>query len=165
MAYLPNGKPVSASKIILTQVMLPEDSNSAGNVHGGTIMKLADNAAFVVASRHCRSNVVTASVDRIDFLAPVYIGDLIILKARLNWTGHSSMEIGIKIEAEDLFSGSTRHVATALLTFVSLDEKGRPKQVPPLILETEEDRRLFLEASERAKMRKETRKKKTDNGG
>ncbi len=159
MSLIPKGKPVSASKIVLTQVMLPEDTNSAGNVHGGTIMKLADNAAFVVASRHCRSNVVTASVDRIDFLAPVYIGDLLILNARLNWTGRASMEIGIKVEAEDLFSGNTRHVATALLTFVALDEKGRPKPVPPLILETEEDRKIFLKAAERAQIRKDTRKK------
>jgi len=159
MSFIPKGKPVSASKIVLTQVMLPEDTNSAGNVHGGTIMKLADNAAFVVASRHCRSNVVTASVDRIDFLAPVYIGDLLILNARLNWTGRASMEIGIKVEAEDLFSGNTRHVATALLTFVALDEKGRPKPVPPLILETEEDRKIFLKAAERAQIRKDTRKK------
>ncbi len=159
MSFILKGKPVSASKIVLTQVMLPEDTNSAGNVHGGTIMKLADNAAFVVASRHCRSNVVTVSVDRIDFLAPVYIGDLLILNARLNWTGRASMEIGIKIEAEDLFSGSTRHVATALLTFVALDKKGHPKTVPPLILETEEDRKIFLEAAERARIRKDTRKR------
>ncbi len=159
MAYIQEGKPVSASKVVLTQIMLPQDTNSAGNVHGGTIMKLADNAAFVVASRHCRTNVVTASVDRIDFLAPVYIGDLLTLKARLNWTGHASMEIGIKIEAEDLFTGKVRHVATALLTFVALDERGRPKPVPPLIPETEEDRRIFQEASERARIRKETRKR------
>ncbi len=159
MKAVPNGKPVSASRVNLTQVMLPQDTNSAGNVHGGTIMKLADNAAFVVASRHCRSNVVTASVDRIDFLSPVYIGDLLILKARLNWTGSSSMEIGIKIDAEDLFSGNVRHVATALLTFVALDEKGRPKKVPPLILETEEDRKIFEEAKKRAEFRKKTRAK------
>ena len=159
MPIVPNGKPISASRIQLTQVMLPEDTNSAGNVHGGTIMKLADNAAFVVASRHCRSNVVTASVDRIDFLSPVYIGDLLILNARLNWVGRASMEIGIKIQAEDLFTGKVRHVATALLTFVALDERGKPKNVPPLILETEEDKRIFEEAGSRAKKRKETRAK------
>ena len=160
MQTVPNGKPVSASMVHLTQVMLPEDTNAAGNVHGGTIMKLADNAAFVVASRHCRANVVTASVDRIDFLAPVYIGDLLILKARLNWTGRASMEIGIEIDAEDLFSGQVRHVATALLTFVALDEKGRPKKVPPLILETEEDRKIFEEARRRAELRQKTRTRK-----
>ena len=153
------GKPVSASRVVLTQVMLPEDANSAGNVHGGTIMKLADNAAYVVATRHCRSNVVTASVDRIDFLAPAYIGDLLTLKARLNWTGNTSMEIGIKIEAEDLYAGEIRHVATALLTFVALDDRGRPKPVPPLILETQEDKRIFKEAAQRAKIRKKTRQK------
>ncbi|NPA95472.1 MAG: acyl-CoA thioesterase [Thermodesulfobacteria bacterium] len=153
------GKPVSASRVVLTQVMLPEDANSAGNVHGGTIMKLADNAAYVVATRHCRSNVVTASVDRIDFLAPAYIGDLLTLKARLNWTGNTSMEIGIKIEAEDLYAGEIRHVATALLTFVALDDRGRPRPVPPLILETQEDKRIFKEAAQRAKIRKKTRQK------
>ncbi len=159
MSFASEGKPVSASMIVLTQVMLPQDTNSAGNVHGGTIMKLADNAAFVVASRHCRTNVVTASVDRIDFLAPVYTGDLLILHARLNWTGHASMEIGIKIDSEDLFSGTVRHVATALLTFVSLDEKGRPIQVPPLILESDEDRMIFEEAAQRASIRQETRER------
>jgi len=156
---VPEGKPVSASSVELTQVMLPEDTNSAGNVHGGTLMKLADNAAFVVASRHSRTNVVTASVDRIDFLAPVYIGDLVILKARMNWVGHASMEIGIKIEAEDLFAGQVRHVASALLTFVALDERGRPRRVPRLILETEEDRMFFEEAAKRAEERKQLRRK------
>ena len=160
MRAVPDGKPVSASKIELTQVMLPQDTNSAGNVHGGTLMKLADNAAFVVASRHSRSNVVTASVDRLDFLAPVYIGDLVILKARLNWVGNASMEIGIEIDAEDLFAGQVRHVAAALLTFVALGPHGRPRNVPKLILETEEDRILFEEAAGRAEERKRLRKKR-----
>lgn len=159
MNVIPDGKPVSASKIKLTQVMLPEDTNSSGNVHGGTIMKLADNAAFVVASRHCRSNVVTASVDRLDFISPVYIGDLLILNARLNWVGRASMEIGIGIEAEDLFSGDLRHVAKALFTFVALDPNGKPKIVPSLILETEEDNRIFEEAKKRAEERKRMRKR------
>jgi len=156
---VPEGKPVSASRIELTQVMLPEDTNVAGNVHGGTLMKLADNAAFVVASRHSRSNVVTASVDRLDFLSPVYIGDLVLLKARLNWVGKASMEIGIEIHAEDLFSGQERHVANALLTFVALDHNGRPKKVPDLILETEEDRILFEQAARRAEERRRLRKR------
>ncbi len=159
MRAVPEGKPVSASKIELTQVMLPEDTNSAGNVHGGTIMKLADNAAFVVASRHSRSNVVTVSVDRLDFLAPVYIGDLLILKARLNWVGNASMEIGIDIDAEDLFSGQLRHVAIARLTFVALDHHGRPKGVPKLILETDTDRLIFEQAAKRAAERRQLRKK------
>ena len=107
MTPVPEGKPVSASRIELTQVMLPEDTNSSGNVHGGTIMKLADNAAFVVASRHSRSNVVTVSVDRLDFLAPVYIGDLVVLHARMNWVGRSSMEIGIRIEQRTCFQAGS----------------------------------------------------------
>ena len=152
-------KTVSESRTELTQVMLPEDTNSVGNVHGGTLMKLADNAAFVVASRHSRANVVTASVDRLDFLAPVYIGDLVILRARLNWVGNASMEIGIEIDAEDLFSGRVRHVATALFTFVALDPGGRPRPVPKLILETEEDRILYEQAAARAEERRKLRKK------
>ena len=154
-----SGRTVSESRTELTQVMLPEDTNSVGNVHGGTLMKLADNAAFVAASRHSRCNVVTVSVDRLDFLAPVYMGDLVTLKARLNWVGNASMEIGIQIDAEDLFSGRVRHVATALFTFVALDPGGRPRKVPRLIVETEEDRMLFEEAAVRAEERKKLRKK------
>ena len=101
MKAVPDGKPVSASRIKLAQVMLPEDVNPFGNVHGGTIMKLADNAAFVVATRHSHSNVVTISVDRLDFLSPGYIGDLVILRACMNWVGNAFMETGIKIDAED----------------------------------------------------------------
>ncbi len=154
------GKPVSESKTELTQVMLPEDTNSVGNVHGGTLMKLADNAAFVAASRHSRTNVVTASVDRLDFLAPVYLGDLVILSARLNWVGNASMEVGIEIDAEDLFSGRVRHVATALFTFVALGPDGRPRKVPKLILESDEDRRLFEEAAIRAEERRRLRRRR-----
>lgn len=145
---------VSETKVRLAQIMLPEDTNSAGNVHGGTIMKLVDNAAYVVATRHCRRNVVTASMDRMDFKSPVYLGDLVILKASVNMTGRSSMEVGVRVESEDLFTGEIRHTATAYLTFVALDEKGKPVQIPPVEPRSQNEKRRFREAEERAAIRK-----------
>lgn len=147
-------KPSSHSRVTLVQVMLPEDANPAGNVHGGTIMKLIDNAAYVVASRHCRMNVVTASVDRINFHSPVFVGNLLHLKANLNWTGRTSMEIGVRVEAENLKTGELVHTASAYLTFVALGENGRPQPVPPVLLKTEEDKRRFEAAAERVRLRK-----------
>ncbi len=141
------------SGVIISHVMLPQDTNPAGNVHGGSIMKLIDTAAGVVAVRHARSNAVTASIDRVDFYYPVYLGNLVTLKANLNMAGKSSMEIGVRVESEDLRTGETKHTASAYLTFVALDEDGRPRNVPPLKLETEEDVRRNREARARKKMR------------
>lgn len=149
-----SAKPSAHSRVTLVQVMLPEDANPSGNVHGGTIMKLIDNAAYVVASRHCRMNAVTASVDRINFHAPVFVGNLLHLKANLNWTGRTSMEIGVRVEAENLKTGEIIHTASAYLTFVALGENGKPQPVPPVILETEEDKRRFEQAAERVMLRK-----------
>lgn len=145
---------VSSTKVRLGQVMLPEDANSAGNVHGGTIMKLVDNAAFVVATRLCGRNVVTVSMDSMDFNSPVYIGNLVILKASVNWTGRTSMEIGVRVESEDLFTGKVRHTATAYLTFVALDENNRPVPVPQVTPRSQNENRRFKEATERAAHRK-----------
>lgn len=147
-------KTVKHSMVQLAQVMLPEDTNPAGNVHGGTIMKLIDNAAYVVASRHARSNVVTASVDRIDFHRPVFVGDLLHLMASLNWTGRSSMEVGVRVEAENLQTGEIRHIASAYLTFVALNEQGKPKTAPQVQPETEDEKRRFNEAQDRVFKRK-----------
>jgi uncharacterized protein (TIGR00369 family) len=144
-------KKVSDSKVILAQLMNPQDANPAGNVHGGVIMRLIDSAAGTVALRHSRSNVVTASIDRIDFLCPVFIGELVTLRASLNFVGRTSMEIGVRVEAENLITGEVRHTNSAHLTFVAMDKNGRPKEVPRLILETEEDHRR----NERAKARRE----------
>src|SRR5208283_770022 len=143
------GKSVLESRTVMTQMMYPQDANSAGNVHGGTIMKLIDTAAGVVAIRHCRTNVVTASIVRLDLLRPIFIGNLVTIKASLNLVGKTSMEIGVRVDAEDLRSGETRKVAAAFLTFVALDKNGRPTQAPPLILETEEDIRRNREAGAR----------------
>lgn len=152
-------KTVSQSSVVLAQIMLPADTNPAGNVHGGTIMKLIDNAALVVASRHTGRNAVTASIDRLDFHHPVYLGNLVILKASMNRAGRTSMEVGVRVEAEELTTGEVRHTASAYLTFVALDADGRPTPVPELIAETAEDRRRFAEADERYAVRKATKKK------
>ena len=143
------GKRVHESAIIMSQLMNPEDTNLAGNVHGGVIMKLIDNAAGCVAARHSRSNVVTASIDRLDFYNPVFVGDLVTLKASLNFVGKTSMELGVRVEAENLITGHIRHTASAYLTFVALDSNGRPSHLSPLILETDEEKRRNQEARDR----------------
>ena len=141
------------SGIVLAQVMNPEDANPAGNVHGGVIMKLIDTAAGVAAIRHARSNVVTASVDRLDFFHPVFIGDLVILRAGVNLVGRTSMEVGVRVESEDLKTGNRRHTSTAYLTYVALDSNSRPLPLPPLKPGTEEEKRRHREAGARRKTR------------
>ena len=156
-------KNVSETAVVLTQVMGPQDINSAGNVHGGVVMKLIDTAAGVVAFRHCRNNAVTASMDSVDFVYPVYSGDLVTFKASLNLAGKTSMEIGVRVETENLFTGEVRHTASAYLTYVALDKSGRPALIPELILETDEDRRRNREAQVRRDHRLANKKQKTGN--
>jgi uncharacterized protein (TIGR00369 family) len=144
------GKPVSASRLVLAQVMTPQDANFAGNVHGGNIMKLADTASGVVAIRHSGRNCVTAAVDRFVFHAPVYVGNLVTLYASLNYVGRTSMEVGVRVEAEDTRTGEKTHTNSCNFLMVALDEKGRPVEVPRLILETEEDRHRNEKARQRA---------------
>jgi len=148
------GKPVSASRLVLAQVMTPQDANIAGNVHGGNIMKLADTASAVVAIRHSGCLCVTASVDRFDFHAPVYVGNLISLHASLNHVGRTSMEVGVRVEAEDLRTGKKTHTNSCYFTMVALAMDGNPTPVPRLLLETEEDRRRNTEAGLRVAIRK-----------
>ena len=147
------GKKVEVSSVTMAQVMEPQDVNPAGNVHGGVIMKLIDDTAGVVASRHARTNAVTASIDRLDFHNPVFVGDLLFLKGSLNMVGRTSMEIGGRVEAENLITGHIRHTASAYLTFVALDKEGKPCPVPPLVLETEEEMRRNREAQIRRELR------------
>ena len=147
------GKRVEESSAVMSQLMSHQDTNLAGNVHGGVIMKLIDTAAGVAAVRHARSNVVTASIDRLDFHHPVFVGDLLTLRATLNFIGRTSMEVGVRVETENPMTGVRRHTASAYLTYVALDRNGRPMPLPPLILETEEEMRRNREA----KARRETR--------
>lgn len=157
-------KTVGESSVIMAQVMNPQDANPAGNVHGGVIMKLIDTAAAVVAYRHSRCNCVTVSVDNLVFHSPIYIGDLVFFKSSLNYVGRTSMEIGVRVEAENLMTGEVRHAVSAYLTFVALDPSGRPTEVPPLILTTEEEKRRNKEAKHRRELRlKERGKKQKDS--
>jgi acyl-CoA hydrolase len=147
------GKPVSASRTEMTEVVLPQDANVFGNILGGRVMHLVDMAAAITAVRHCRSMAVTASVDHIDFRNPIRVGEVITLKASLNRAFHTSMEIGVKVFSEDVLTGEKKHTTSAYVTFVALDQDHRPKPVPALICETEEDRRRYREALVRRKQR------------
>ena len=155
------GKRVKESSILLAQVMNPQDANPAGNVHGGVIMKLIDTAAGAAAVKHSRSNCVTASIDRLDFHNPVFIGDLVTLKAGVTYTGKSSMEVGVRVESQNLLTGETRHTVSAYMTFVALDKSGKPIAIPPLILETSEEQRRNREAQSRreTRLREKTKEK------
>jgi uncharacterized protein (TIGR00369 family) len=157
------GKRVDETMLIMAQTMNPQDANPAGNVHGGIVMKLIDTIAGAVATRHARANVVTVSIDRLVFYSPVFVGDLLTLKASLNMVGTTSMEVGVRVEAENLLLGEVRHTASAYLTMVALGTDGRPLQVPPLILETDEELRRNREAIARKKVRLEERKKEKAN--
>jgi acyl-CoA hydrolase len=144
---------VSESSLIASHLMMPQDANIQGNVYGGTIMKLMDEIAGVVAARHCRRNVVTASIDRMSFLKPVYIGNLLILKAAVNYVGKTSLEIGVRIEAEDLTSGQIVHTGSSYMTFVALNEQGHPTIVPEIIPVSPEEKRRYKEAKARRAQR------------
>lgn len=142
-------KKVSESKTELAQLMMPNHANLAGVVFGGTILALADSVAYVCASRHAGPNVVTVSVDKVDFKEPIRIGELVICMASVNFVGKSSMEVGIKIMAEDLHTGKKRHTNSCYFTMVLLDESGRPQAAPQLISETAEDKRRVRNAQKR----------------
>lgn len=153
------GRRVSESVTDMAVTMNPEDANPYGNVHGGVIMKYVDTAAGAAAIRHSRTNCVTASIDRLDFHSPVFIGDLLILKASVNYVGKTSLEVGVRVEAENLRTGQVRHTASAYLTFVALDASGKPTEVPPLIAETEDEKRRQCEAEIRREYRLAERKR------
>jgi acyl-CoA hydrolase len=153
-------KKVSESRVEMAQVMFPMDANMAGNVHGGTIMKLIDTAAGIAAQRHCRTNVVTASMDRLDFHEPIFMGELVILRASINYVGSTSMELGVRVDAENLMTGEVRHTNSAYVTMVSLDENRKPTPAPKIVSETEDEKRRFEEGRIRAQRRKELRKKR-----
>lgn len=149
------GKTAAESAVTMTHQVLPHDANPAGNVHGGVILKHIDTAAGVVAMRHVRGWAVTASIDRMDFLKPVFVGELVIIKASLNMVGRTSMEIGVRVEAENLLTGEVRHTNSAYLTFVALDDHGCPKPAPPLVIEGETARRRLHEALRRRELRRQ----------
>jgi acyl-CoA hydrolase len=143
------GKPVRESASEYAQLALPNDANSFGNVLGGTVMHLVDIAAAMAAMRHTRLPVVTASVDSFQFLHPVHIGHLILLRSSVNRVFRTSLEVGVYVEAENLLTGKRVHTTSAYLTFVALDREGRPVAIDPVIPETEEEKRRYRQAGER----------------
>lgn len=149
-----DGKPTSAARITVSQIMDSHDTNLLGTVHGGVIMKLVDSVAGVAAARHCEGPTVTAALDEMTFLVPVRVGDVVHVSAQVNWTGRSSMEIGVQVKA-DRWDATVQavHVASAYLAFVSLDADGKPQPVPPVLPESAEDHRRFREAQIRREHR------------
>ena len=158
-------KPVSESQHETSELMMPQDANNLGHVFGGVVLAMMDKVAAIAAFRHCRTNVVTASIDRVDFREPVHVGDLVVMKASVNFAGRTSMEVGVRVEAEDLLSGNRRHTNSCYLTFVAIDRNGRPIAVPALRADTPEERRRHDAASERRRRRLEEREAERVAGG
>jgi uncharacterized protein (TIGR00369 family) len=148
-------KPISASRVILSQLMHPEHANLLGNVHGGWIMKLVDEAGALTCMRHAQRKVVTVTIDSMDFRQPIRIGDLVILNAEVSYTGRTSMEATVEVHAENPITGIQTHTNTAFLVYVALDDSGRPTPVPPLVAETEEEKQKMEQARERQQRRLE----------
>jgi uncharacterized protein (TIGR00369 family) len=141
------------SETLVSELMMPHHVNNHGHVFGGVILSMVDRAAGVAAMRHSGRPCVTVSIDRVDFKEPIFTGELVTCKARVNFVGRTSMEIGVRVEAERLLSRERRHTNTCLLTFVAIDSEHRPVPVPPLRLETDEDQRRFREGRRRREVR------------
>ena len=142
----------------MSELMMPHHANNLGNVFGGVILSLVDRVAAVAATRHARRQCVTVSVDRVDFLQPISLGELVTARASVNYAGRTSMEVGVRIEAENLVTGQRRHTNSCYVTYVAIDEHGKPSPVPPVLPETEEERRRFRAGDERRRRRLEERK-------
>ena len=137
------------SEAVMTELMMPHHANVLGNVFGGVVLSLVDRAAAVAAIRHAGRHCVTVSVDKVDFKEPIRIGELITAYARVNYTGRTSMEVGVKIVAENMLTGNKRHTNSCYVTFVALDEMGRPTEIPALVPQTADEKRRWQRASMR----------------
>jgi len=146
-------KKPSESAITTTRLMMPTDANVLGNVFGGAIMRYMDEVAAISAWKHAGTNAVTASIDRMNFYAPVYVGNVLILKASVNYVGRTSMEVGVRIEAQDTESGKTTHTGSCYLTYVAINGRGRPTRIPKLLPQTPEEKRRFKQALARRRLR------------
>ncbi|GAE35725.1 acyl-CoA thioesterase [Halalkalibacter akibai] len=156
------GKKTSDSKTVLTDIVLPPDTNFHGTIFGGNVMAYIDKVASIAAMRHSRSMVVTASSDSLDFISPVKTGEAICLEGYVSFTRKTSMEVFVKVEAEDLLTGERRLTATSYLTFVALDDQGKPTPVPPVIPETEQEKWHYDGAEERFQQRKKRRQQRLE---
>lgn len=148
-------KPMRASQVILAQLMQPEHANPLGNVHGGWIMKLVDECGALAAMRHARQRAVTVAIDRMTFRQPIRVGELVTLTAQVTYTGRTSMEVEVQVEAENPITGARTHTNTAYLVYVALDEHGRPAPVPPVLAETPEEQVRLEAGRQRQKQRLE----------
>jgi acyl-CoA hydrolase len=137
------------SFVEMTEMVLPQDTNAIGTIFGGVVMKWIDIAAAISARRYSKMTAVTASIDRLNFLSPVKLGDTVVIKAKVIYTGNTSMDIGVTVESEHTVTGERHLTAKAFLTFVALDERGKPTKVPPLRPETAEEKKNFIEAKKR----------------
>lgn len=149
----PTPKKPADSEAIVSEMMMPHQVNNLGHVFGGELLSMVDRAAAVAAMRHAGSPVVTVSIDRVDFKEPIYTGELVTCTARVNFVGRTSMEVGVRVEAENLLTGERRHTNTCLLTFVAIDADHRPCRVRPLELDGVEDERRFREGKRRREVR------------
>jgi len=150
-------KTVRESQHETSELMMPGDANNLGHVFGGVILSMMDKCAAIAAFRHSRKSVVTASIDRVDFREPIHLGDLVVMQASVNFVGKSSMEVGVRVEAEELLTGRRRHTNSCYLTFVAVDEAGHPVEVPELTPETPDEVRRFDAARQRRQRRLEER--------
>ena len=146
-------KSPSESAVVMTEIVLPSDTNAIGSIFGGKVMSWIDVAAAISAGRHARRAVVTASIDALNFLAPIKLGHIVHIRARVNYVSRTSLEVGVRVDSENPLSGEMTHTATAYTTFVALDDHGRPTPVPKILLETPEDHRRHDEAKKRRESR------------
>lgn len=150
-------KRMADSLTVMSLLMKPNDANHLGNVHGGVILKLMDEAAYVCCAKHCAQDCVTASFERVDFLAPIKVSDVVTITAVLNFVGRTSMEVGIEVEALDPQTGKRQKTHSSLVTMVAINKKGQPVAVPPLVHETEEEKRRFEQGKARYEARRAQR--------
>ncbi|MEO6523690.1 MAG: acyl-CoA thioesterase [Mucilaginibacter sp.] len=150
-------KPVRFSETIITELMIPSYSNFGGKIHGGILLSLMDKVAYVCAAKHAGNYCVTASIDTVDFLAPIEVGELVSLMASVNYVGNTSLVIGIRVVSENIKTNSVNHTNTSYFTMVAKDEQNQPTQVPGLILETQNEVRRFVEAIRRKELRQNYR--------
>ena len=155
-----NAKNVKDSQVEMRELVLPNDTNPLGTILGGKVMHLMDVAAAMSAMKHSGKTVVTVSVDHIDFLSPIKMGQIIVIKASVNYVHRTSMEVGVKVWAEDFKTGRKTHTSSAYFTFVALDESGKPTPVPKIIPETKEEKRRYREAEKRREERLARKRKK-----
>jgi acyl-CoA hydrolase len=153
-------KTVRESQVETIEIVFPNDANPHGNIFGGRVMQLIDIVGSVSAMRHARRAVVTASMDQLDFKTPVHVGEVLILYASVNYVGHTSMEVGVKVLAENPLTGERRQTSTAYLTYVAVDAQGHPVEMEPIVPETADEKRRYQEAQERRKHRLEVRAQK-----